>query len=126
MTSFLSIVICGVCCRLFLYLCASVYVSMYMCLCMFVWMKALTLVLKLSNPSNFLTFRYPRIRLAIEHNHKEFVGHMYCQQMLRQEWQGGLPWLGKSYQHRIIYSILLNLVKIKSIIIFLADFASWV
>ena len=36
---------------------------------------------------NFLilkTTRYPRIRLAIEHNHKEFVGHMYCQQMLRQ------------------------------------------
>ena len=38
--------------------------------------------------------KYPRLRLAIEHNHKEFVGHMYCQQMLRQAWYGDTRWQG--------------------------------
>ena len=32
--------------------------------------------------------KYPRLLLAIEHKHKEFVGHMYCQQVLREQWHG--------------------------------------
>ena len=29
---------------------------------------------------------YPRLRLAIEDNHKEFVAHMYSQEILYREW----------------------------------------
>ena len=43
----------------------------------------------------------------MEHNHKAFVGHMYCQQMLRQEWHGGVPWLGKGLKYKILYVIYL-------------------
>ena len=35
---------------------------------------------------HFNEMKYPRLRLAIEHNRKEFVGHMFCQQILRQQW----------------------------------------
>ena len=55
----------------------------------------------------FARVRYPRLRLAMEHNHKAFVGHMYCQQMLRQEWHGGVPWLGKGLKYKILYVIYL-------------------
>ena len=36
--------------------------------------------------------KYPRLRLAIELNEKEFVGHMYCQQILTQQWSGNIFW----------------------------------
>ena len=45
--------------------------------------------------------------MAIEHNYKEFVGHMYCQQTLRQEWHGQVPWLGKTFKFKCVYSLLL-------------------
>ena len=32
--------------------------------------------------------KYPRLLLAVEHKNREFVGHMYCQQLLRQQWYG--------------------------------------
>ena len=50
--------------------------------------------------------KYPRLRLAIEHNHKDFVGHMYCQQVLRQEWHGGIKWQGAGLLFKIIYTLL--------------------
>ena len=46
---------------------------------------------------------YPRLRLAIEHNHKEFVSHMYCQQMLRQQWQGDTIWHGTPSTYKLLY-----------------------
>lgn len=49
------------------------------------------------------TMRYPRLRLAIEHNHKEFVGHMYCQQTLRQQWHGDMIWEGKAFTYKILH-----------------------
>jgi hypothetical protein len=33
--------------------------------------------------------KYPRLFLAVEHKNREFVGHMYCQQLLREQWYGG-------------------------------------
>lgn len=50
--------------------------------------------------------KYPRIRLAIEHNHKEFVGHMYCQQMLRNVWHGNIPWQGAPFTFKIAHVLL--------------------
>ncbi len=47
--------------------------------------------------------RYPRLQMAILNNHKAFVGHTYCQQLLRNEWHGNVPWQGKSFWYRITY-----------------------
>ena len=41
-------------------------------------------------------FKYPRLILAAELNYKEFVGHMHCQQILRQNWYLGCEWKSKS------------------------------
>jgi hypothetical protein len=50
--------------------------------------------------------KYPRLRLAIEHNHKEFVGHMFCQQTLRQEWHGGIAWQGRPVTYKLLHFVL--------------------
>ena len=50
--------------------------------------------------------KYPRLRLAIEHNHKEFVGHMYCQQILRQTWHGNVPWQTAAITFKLIHFLL--------------------
>ena len=49
---------------------------------------------------------YPRLRLAIEHNHMEFAGHMFCQQMLRKQWHGTIEWQGSSFTFRILHILL--------------------
>ena len=38
------------------------------------------------------TIKYPRLYQAIEYKGKEFVGHMYCQQLLREQWSGNIDW----------------------------------
>ena len=45
--------------------------------------------------------KYPRLMLAIELNIKEFVGHMYCQQMLKKEWYSGVLWQGESLMYKV-------------------------
>ena len=49
--------------------------------------------------------KYPRLMLAIEMNHKEFVGHMYCQQTLKREWFCYLKWSGTSTLYKVIQMI---------------------
>ena len=53
--------------------------------------------------------KYPRLRLAIELNEKEFVGHMYCQQILTQQWSGNIFWYRR---HPLVktFFILLQMV----------------
>ena len=48
--------------------------------------------------------KYPRLLLAVEHKNREFVGHMYCQQMLRQQWYGG-----RQYEMMSNYCKVMNL-----------------
>ncbi len=50
--------------------------------------------------------RFPRIRLAVEHSHKEFVSHTYCQQFLRNEWLGHTNWEGKMLPFKLLYFLL--------------------
>ena len=50
--------------------------------------------------------KYPRLRLAVEINQKEFVGHMYCQQILTQEWVGTTSWDNHSVFTKILHVIL--------------------
>jgi hypothetical protein len=50
--------------------------------------------------------KYARLYQAIEHNRKEFVGHMYCQQMLRDQWCGGINWKEKSISFTVIQLVL--------------------
>ena len=45
--------------------------------------------------------KYPRLKLAIDLNHKEFVGHMYCQQMLKKEWYCNRHWAGTSTVYKV-------------------------
>ncbi len=50
--------------------------------------------------------RFPRVRLAVEHSHKEFVSHMNCQQFLKTEWLGRTNWFGKMLPYKILYFLL--------------------
>ena len=47
------------------------------------------------------SIKYPRLIGSIELNHKEFVSHMYCQQILRRQWQGGIKWQGQSFFYKV-------------------------
>mgnify|MGYP006888586200 CR=1 FL=1 len=48
----------------------------------------------------------PRLHLAIEHNHKEFVGHPLCQQVFMQSYRQGVPFHGHSFIFQILHLIL--------------------
>ena len=48
--------------------------------------------------------KYPKLQMAIQRNHKTFVGHMFCQQILRDQWHGQVPWNGRSLRFRVLYS----------------------
>ena len=54
-------------------------------------------------------FKYPRLILAAELNYKEFVGHMHCQQILRQNWYLGCEWKSKSFFFKVIMYIKFQL-----------------
>ena len=45
--------------------------------------------------------KHPRLIVAVELNHKEFVSHMYCQQILRRQWHGGVEWEGRSLSYKV-------------------------
>ncbi len=49
---------------------------------------------------------YPRLQMAIQNNHKAFVGHMFCQQVLRDQWHGKVPWQGRSTTFRAVYCLV--------------------
>ena len=57
-------------------------------------------------------FRYaqnmvlPTLQMAIEHNHKEFVGHSLCQQVFRNFYHQTIPWHGKSLRLRLLHLLL--------------------
>ena len=57
-------------------------------------------------------FRYaqdmvlPILQMAIEHNHKEFVGHSLCQQVFRHFYHQSIPWHGKSLRLRFLHLLL--------------------
>ncbi len=50
--------------------------------------------------------RYPRLKLAMEHNHKEFAAHIFCQQFMRKEWVGWSGWCERTGLFKLIYSLL--------------------
>ena len=51
-------------------------------------------------------FKYPRLCLALEHKNREFVGHMYCQQMLRQQWYCGVEFETMGFIGKVVKRIL--------------------
>ena len=53
-----------------------------------------------------LNMMLPRLHLAIEHNHKEFVGHPLCQQVFMQSYRQGVPFHGHSFIFQILHLIL--------------------
>ena len=48
----------------------------------------------------------PTLQMAIEHNHKEFVGHSLCQQVFRHFYHQSIPWHGKSLRLRFLHLFL--------------------
>ena len=48
----------------------------------------------------------PRLHLAIEHNHKEFVSHALCQQVFRHFYEQNVPWHGKSLRFKFLHILL--------------------
>ena len=58
---------------------------------------------------NSASMKYPRLRLAIELNEKEFVGHMYCQQILTQQWSGNICWYRRHPLLKVV-CILLQII----------------
>ena len=48
-----------------------------------------------------MIFKYPRLILAAELNYKEFVSHMHCQQILRQNWYLGSDWESRSLIYKV-------------------------
>ena len=53
-----------------------------------------------------LNMMLPRLHLAIEHNHKEFVGHPLCQQVFMQCYHKGVPFHGQSLMFQILHMLL--------------------
>ena len=49
---------------------------------------------------------YPRLQIAMQNQHKEFVSHMFCQQILRDQWHGNVPWKHKPRRFKILYCIV--------------------
>ena len=48
----------------------------------------------------------PRLHLAIEHNHKEFIAHPLSQEVFRHFYQQSIPWHGKSFRLRLFHLLL--------------------
>ena len=52
------------------------------------------------------SMEYPRLQMAIHNDQRAFVGHMFCQQILRSQWHGKVPWHGKTVLFRLLYVLL--------------------
>ena len=48
--------------------------------------------------------RYPRLQLAMLLKQKEFVSHMYCQQLLVKSWYRGVPWRDSTLLFKVLLS----------------------
>ena len=59
--------------------------------------------------TKFLT--YPRMFLAVEHGHKKFAGHIYCQQVVRDKFYGKRSWWSDmGLASAIVYFVLQTLL----------------
>ncbi len=48
----------------------------------------------------------PRMRLAVEANHKDFVSHVNAQQYLSERWYGDTGWQGRLFLYKTLYFFL--------------------
>ena len=49
---------------------------------------------------------FPRLRMAVETGQKEFVGHMYSQQVLAQQWIGRTKWNKKATLYKALHLLI--------------------
>ena len=49
------------------------------------------------------THKYPQLTLAVEHQHKEFVSHAYCQQVIEKDYLDNMNWKDRSLISKILY-----------------------
>ena len=55
-------------------------------------------------------YRYPQLTLAVEHKHKEFVTHPYCQQAVMRDFMGGMNWKDSSFTYKWSYYFMVILL----------------
>ena len=54
--------------------------------------------------------RYPQLTLAVEHKHKEFVTHPFCQEEVIRGFMGGLDWKESSLIYKVSYYYMVLLL----------------
>lgn len=63
--------------------------------------------------------KYPRLQIAIQNNHRAFVGHMFCQQVLRTQWHGNVPWIRKGFWFKFMYFVIQILLTVPFVVSYL-------
>jgi hypothetical protein len=48
---------------------------------------------------------YPQLTLAVEHRHKEFVSHAYCQQVVMGDFYGNTGWKERGFAYKCVYAL---------------------
>ena len=51
---------------------------------------------------------YPRLKLAVDHKHKEFVSHPYCQQVIENHYFDHMNWEGRSFVSKALYLFVIS------------------
>ena len=48
-------------------------------------------------------YKYPQLELAVEHKHKEFVSHAYCQQVIEKDYVDNMKWKERSILCKLLF-----------------------
>ena len=55
-------------------------------------------------------YKYPQLTLAVEHKHKEFVSHAYCQQVIEKDYLDNMKWKERSLLYKLIFILVQSMV----------------
>ena len=55
-------------------------------------------------------YKYPQLQVAVEQEHKEFVTHPYCQQLVMRDFQGNMNCKDTSFTYKCIYICMVVLL----------------
>ena len=61
------------------------------------------------------TYSYPQLTLAVEHKHKEFVSHPYCQQAIEKHYLDNMKWEERTMEYKLLYLIMQSLFGLFSV-----------
>ena len=55
-------------------------------------------------------YKYPQLTLAVEHKHKEFVSHAYCQQVIEKDYLDNMKWKERSLLYKLLFILVMSMV----------------